>query len=52
MTEVVTALLLFLSLGVFLAHAFDAYLEARSVAIQPHPKLEFLSSFIAHVFSR
>jgi hypothetical protein len=30
MTEVVPALLLLLSLGVFLAHAFDAYLEARS----------------------
>jgi len=24
----------------------------RSVTIQPHPKLELLSSFIAHVFSR
>jgi hypothetical protein len=52
MTEVVAALLLFLSLSVFLAHAFEAYLETRSVTIQPHPRLELLSSFIAHVFSR
>jgi hypothetical protein len=52
MTELVAALLLFLSVSVFLAHAFEAYLEMRSVTIQPHPKLELLSSFIAHVFSR
>jgi hypothetical protein len=52
MTEVLTALLLFLSVSVFLAHAFEAYRETRSVTIQPHPRLELLSSFIAHVFSR
>jgi hypothetical protein len=30
MTEVVAALLLFLSMSVFLAHAFEAYLDAFS----------------------
>jgi len=37
MTEIVTALLLFLSLCVFVAHALDAYLETRSVAMTDAP---------------
>jgi hypothetical protein len=43
MTEIVVALLVFLSISVFLAHAFDAYRTVRAAEPKPRPFLLNLS---------